>query len=147
MSIFGKILEKIGLKKDDEEAQTKAKSGPVKRYPASSKAGSARTSKVGEGLFDERETPKAPMKMVDVRSKLESMAEGTNLDWKASIVDLLKVLDIDSSLEARKELARELDCPPELIGGDYAKMNTWLHKKVMEKIAENGGKVPKELLD
>lgn len=140
MSIIGKILDKLGLNKGDD---AKTNSGPVKRFPASSKSGSPATSKVGEGLFDERE---APMSMVDVKSKLESMAEGTNLDWRVSIVDLLKVLGIDSSLEAREELAAELGCPPEIMK-DNVKMNTWLHKTVMEQIAENGGNVPKELLD
>jgi len=62
-------------------------------------------------------------------------------------VDLLKILDIDSSKEARIELARELGCPPELISGDYSKMNTWLHKTVLKKIAENGGNIPASLLD
>lgn len=86
------------------------------------------------------------MAMVDVMSKLETMAKGTNLNWKVSIVDLLKVLDIDSSLEARKELATELACPPDVMA-DNVKMNVWLHKTVLAKIAQNGGNVPKELLD
>jgi hypothetical protein len=75
------------------------------------------------------------------------MAEGSGLDWKVSIVDLLKVLKIDSSLDARKELAQELGCPAEFIGGDYSKMNVWLHKTVLKKIAENGGNIPANLLD
>lgn len=79
-------------------------------------------------------------------SKLETMAKGTNLDWKVSIVDLLKVLDIDSSLQARKELATELGVPPDIMK-DNVKMNVWLHKTVLAKIAENGGNVPKEMLD
>ena len=90
----------------------------------------------------------APMAMVDVVSKLEKMASGSpGLDWKVSIVDLLKLLGMDSSLTARKELATELGCPPDLMGGDYSKMNIWLHKTVLQKIAENGGNIPKELLD
>ena len=86
------------------------------------------------------------MEMVDVRSKLETMAKGTNLDWKVSIVDLLKVLGIDSSLEARKELATELGASPEIMQ-DNVKMNVWLHKTVLAKIAQNGGNIPKHLLD
>jgi len=62
------------------------------------------------------------------------------------IVDLLKLLDLESSYEARKEMAVELGCPPELMN-DSAKMNTWLHKKVLQEIAQNGGNIPKELLD
>ncbi len=87
--------------------------------------------------------------MVDVVAKLDGLAAKNpqKLNWKVSIVDLLKLLDIDSSLKARKELAEELGCPANLIGGDYSQMNIWLHKTVLAKIAENGGNIPKELLD
>ena len=78
--------------------------------------------------------------------KLEQLAKGTGLDWKVSIVDLLTLLEIDSSRTARNELATELGCPAEFMK-DSAKMNTWLHKTVLKKIAENGGNIPKELLD
>ena len=88
----------------------------------------------------------APMEMVDVLSKLETMAKGTNLDWKVSIVDLLKVLGLESSLEARKELATELNCPADIMA-DNVKMNVWLHKTVLAEIAKNGGNIPQELLD
>jgi hypothetical protein len=86
------------------------------------------------------------MSEVDVVKKLEELSVGKGLDWKVSIVDLLKLLDMDSSYESRVELATELGCPPELMH-DSAKMNVWLHKTVLKKIAENGGNVPKELLD
>ena len=78
--------------------------------------------------------------------QLEEKARGTALDWKVSIVDLLKLLGIDSSREARNELAKELGCPPELMK-DSAKMNTWLHKEVLRRIAQNGGNIPQNLLD
>lgn len=162
MGLFNKILSKLGIKKAEEEAvpaataKTEAKPAPVKRYPSATKPGAPRRSEVGKGLFDKREaaptpTPSsapapAPMAMVDVMSKLETMAKGTNLDWKVSIVDLLKVLDIDSSLEARKELATELGCPADVMK-DNVQMNVWLHKTVLAKIAQNGGNIPKELLD
>jgi hypothetical protein len=68
------------------------------------------------------------------------------LNWRTSIADLLKLLEMDSSLTARKELAAELGCPADLMG-DSAKMNIWLHKTVLARIAENGGNVPKDLLD
>jgi hypothetical protein len=84
---------------------------------------------------------------VDVVKHLEELSKGKGLDWKVSIVDLLKLLELDSSREARIELAKELGCPPELMGGDLVKMNVWLHKTVLKKIAENGGNIPKELLD
>ena len=87
------------------------------------------------------------MEQVDVEAILNQklQASGQNLNWRTSIVDLLKLLDIDSSLAARKELAKELYCPDELMG-DSAKMNMWLHKNVLGHIAANGGNVPKELL-
>ena len=85
---------------------------------------------------------------VDVVKKLEDLAaaQPLKLNWKTSISDLLFLLGIENSYEARKELAAELDCPPELMK-DSAKMNTWLHKKVLQEIAANGGNIPKELLD
>jgi hypothetical protein len=83
---------------------------------------------------------------VDVVKHLEKLSEGSGLDWKVSIVDLLKLLEIDSSREARNELATELGCPADLMK-DSAKMNVWLHKTVLKKIAENGGNIPANLLD
>ena len=68
------------------------------------------------------------------------------LNWKVSIVDLLKLLGLDSSFAARKELANELGCPPEKMQ-DSAQMNMWLHKTVLQKLAENGGNIPADLLD
>lgn len=88
------------------------------------------------------------MDMVDVVAKLDGLAKANpqKLDWKVSIVDLLKLLGIDSSLTSRKELAKELGCPADLMA-DSAKMNTWLHKTVLARIAQNGGNVPANLLD
>jgi hypothetical protein len=82
---------------------------------------------------------------VDVEKVLTERAaqKKEKLDWRRSIVDLMKVLDLDSSLTARKELARELGYKGELNGS--AEMNIWLHKQVMQKLAANGGKVPAEL--
>jgi hypothetical protein len=87
------------------------------------------------------------MATVDVVAKLEGLAAShkERLNWKTSIVDLLKLLGIDSSLTARKELAAELGCPADKMG-DSAQMNMWLHKTVLKKLADNGGNVPKELL-
>jgi hypothetical protein len=85
---------------------------------------------------------------VDVVAQLEQKAAANpqKLNWRTSIVDLLKLLDIDSSLAARKELAAELGCPANLMA-DSAQMNMWLHKTVLSKLAANGGNVPGELLD
>ena len=83
---------------------------------------------------------------VDVPAKLDGMAANhpEQLNWRTSIVDLLKLLGLDSSLESRKELATELGCPQEMMA-DSAQMNTWLHRTVMHKLAEHGGTVPPEL--
>jgi hypothetical protein len=89
-----------------------------------------------------------PVAVIDVVAQLEKAAAANpqKLNWRTSIVDLLKLLDIDSSFSARKELATELSCPTELMN-DSAKMNVWLHKTLLARIAANGGNVPKELLD
>ena len=88
------------------------------------------------------------MPVVDVVAQLEQSAAANpqQLNWKTSIVDLLKLLEIDSSYSARKELARELECPEELMA-DSAQMNMWLHKTVLARVAANGGNVPADLLD
>jgi hypothetical protein len=87
-----------------------------------------------------------PMSSVDVTKMLEQKAKGTGLNWKQSISDLLFLLDLDNSREARTELAKELNAPADVMT-DSARMNTWLHKEVLRKIAENGGNIPQELLD
>lgn len=132
MSLFSKIMEKLGFKKEVITEATTVK-------PAPSPTSSYRP--------DIMPRPKA-ISEVDVVAKLEGMAAKNpqELNWKRSIVDLLKLLDLDSSVEARKELATELGCPADLMG-DSAKMNTWLHKTVLRKLAENGGNIPKDLLD
>jgi hypothetical protein len=87
----------------------------------------------------------APMEQVDVAAVLDVMAKDNpeKLDWRRSIVDLMKLLSLDSSLGARKELAAELGYTGDT--GDSASMNIWLHKQVMAKLAENGGLVPDSL--
>jgi len=91
--------------------------------------------------------PKA-VPFVDVVAQLEQRAAANpqKLNWRTSIVDLLKLLDIDSSFTARKAMAKELGCPDDLMG-DSAKMNVWLHKTVLARIAANGGNVPQDLLN
>jgi len=84
---------------------------------------------------------------VDIAAMLDGLKkahpEGKNLDWRRSIVDLMKLLKLDSSLKDRKELATELGYKGDM--GDSATMNVWLHKQVMTKLAEHGGIVPDEL--
>jgi hypothetical protein len=87
----------------------------------------------------------APMDQVDVEKLLDGMPQASSLNWKSSIVDLLKLLDLDSSLQSRKELAAELHYTGDT--SDSASMNIWLHRQVMNKLAANGGKVPADLKD
>jgi hypothetical protein len=146
MSLFGKILEKLGFNKDVTNAAVASASAAAKHaarddYPTTGGTGTARPMGVA--------APKpVAISPVDVVKKLEALAAKNpqKLDWKVSIVDLLKLLGLDSSLQARKELAKELGCPVDKMS-DSAAMNTWLHKVVLRKLAENGGNVPKELLD
>ena len=137
MSFFGKILEKLGFGK--AEAAPPPAPKPTMPPPAAAPA---------PARVPAAPPPPKPIAVVDVVAQLEKLAAANpqKLNWKVSIVDLLKLLDIDSSFAARKELATELHCPPDLMG-DSAKMNMWLHKTVLKKIADNGGNVPKELLD
>ena len=94
----------------------------------------------------ENSAPAANKPQVDVVAELTQMASqtGQKLNWQTSIVDLMKLLKLDSGLESRKELAKELGYNEST--DDTAKMNTWLIGQVMTKLAANGGKVPKELM-
>lgn len=139
MSIFTTILEKLGLKKPDATASTPVVGpGPMGAKPVAPPPGM--TAAPGAPA-------PTPMAMVDVVSKLNNLAgKNSGLDWKVSIVDMLKLLGMDSSLNARKQLATELGCPANLMTGDYAQMNVWLHETVLQKIAQNGGNIPASLL-
>jgi hypothetical protein len=90
-------------------------------------------------------TATQPMAQVDVEATLTKLTsqQKENLDWRKSIVDLMKLLNLDSGLNARKQLAQELGYKGDM--NDSATMNVWLHKQVMQKLAENGGKVPDSL--
>lgn len=149
MGFFNTILEKLGLKKDKPaEAAATAEKKPAAAPAAAAKpkpAAPAMSSKERDAIIG-GSPPPAAISEVDVVKKLEQLSAGKDLNWKVSIVDLLKLLDIDSSREARTELAKELNCPAEMMN-DSAKMNTWLHKEVLRKIAANGGNIPKQLLD
>jgi len=132
MGFFSNILEKLGI---GSKAAT-----PTTPPPAPA-AGSPPAGQAPP-------PPPTPVAVVDVVAQLEQRAAANpqKLNWRTSIVDLLKLLEIDSSFAARKELATELGCPADLMG-DSAKMNIWLHKTVLAQIAANGGNVPKDLLD
>ena len=86
-----------------------------------------------------------PISEAAMEDRISKMAGAEKFNWRTSIVDLMKLLGIDSSLANRKELAQELGYTGELDGS--AEMNIWLHKAVMRKLAENGGKVPDDLKD
>jgi len=142
MGFFSNILDKLGI--HHQAAPVTAPPRPTSPPPASPQP----APQAGGVAAQTAPPPPKPVSVVDVVTQLEQRAAANpqKLNWRTSIVDLLKLLDIDSSLAARKELATELHCPPELME-DSAKMNVWLHKTVLARIAENGGNVPKDLLD
>jgi hypothetical protein len=150
MSFLTKILDKLGFDAGQRKAEEALRTPVPPQQPATRTAG-AGPSPTPAGATPAA-TPAAaastPAPTVDVTAILEQKAAANpqKLNWRTSIVDLLKLLDIDSSLQARKELATELHCPPDVMA-DSARMNMWLHKAVMQKLAANGGKVPAELLD
>ena len=139
MGFFSNILEKLGMKE--------AAAAPVITPPAAAAAAPAPAAAAAAAAA----APAAPavqsITMVDVMALLTEKASNhpEKLNWKTSIVDLLKLLGLDSSLAARKELAKELYCPDEKMA-DSAQMNMWLHKNVLGHIAANGGNIPAELL-
>lgn len=132
MGILSNIFHKI-FPSSHQEAATSSASGAPATAPAA--AAPAPTPAAAPASKPE----------VDVEAILndKSAKAGQPLNWRTSIVDLLKLLDLDSSLTARKELAHELNYTGDT--GDSAAMNIWLHKQVMLKLEENGGKVPAEL--
>jgi hypothetical protein len=148
MGFFNNILEKLGIKKKEEpkSAGAGATSGAPAAKPAAGKASAPAVGKAGTFKKEDDVATPAAMDVVDVVSQLEAKAKGKDLNWKVSIVDLLKLLELDSSREAREELAKELNCPADQMS-DSARMNVWLHKEVLRQIAANGGNIPKDLLD
>ena len=131
MSIFGKIMSAI--------FGTKAGAAPANAGAATS-TGSAAGSSAGTSTASA-----APAKTVDVAPILDKAvaARGEKLEWRTSIVDLMKALDIDSSFAARKELAKELGYTGD--SNDSASMNIWLHRQVMMKLVANGGRLPPDI--
>ena len=119
----------------------------VQNTPAPGTTGSMQSTTVGQAAPQKPAAPPpaAPMDTVDVEAILSGMPQASTLNWRTSIVDLLKLLNLDSSLQSRKELAAELDYSGDT--SDSASMNIWLHRQVMNKLAANGGKVPADLKD
>ena len=130
MSIFGTIMSKLGFGKKEEA-------------PAVQEVAAA---EVAAPVVDAAPVSVA-ISEVDVVGKLEALAANSaeKLNWQTSIVDLMKLLGMDSSLAHRKELSTELGCPANLMD-DSASMNIWLHKTVLQQLAANGGNIPASLL-
>ena len=136
MSIFSRIKDAIwGHKAKPVEAAPSSPGMPQMNTPSD------------PGVPTPAAAPAAPSAPVDVEAVLTQMAatKGQNLNWRTSIVDLMKVLDLDSSHANRLELAKELGFTGDT--NDSASMNIWLHKQVMAKLAQSGGKVPADLAD
>lgn len=135
MSIFSSILSKLGF--GDKNAEAVAAATAPTPAPAPPVAPAAPVAPAPVAISE-----------VDVVANLAKLAaaHAEKLNWKTSIVDLLKLLGLDSSLAVRKELATELGCPAEKMG-DSAQMNMWLHKTVLQKLAANGGNIPADLLN
>jgi hypothetical protein len=131
MSIFGKIMSAIF----GSSATAAPAGGGAAAAPAGGSTGGSPSAAPAA----------APAQTVDVAPILDKAvaAKGEKLEWRTSIVDLMKALDIDSSFAARKELAKELGYTGD--SNDSATMNIWLHKQVMTKLAANGGKLPPEI--
>lgn len=126
MSIFGKIMSAIF-------GSHPAAAAPAGNAPAGAAPGTSAPAA----------TPMAAVDVAAIVDKAVAAHKGEKLEWRTSIVDLMKALDIDSSLAARKDLAKELGYTGDM--NDSASMNVWLHKQVMSKLAANGGKLPPEI--
>ena len=147
MGLFGNLMNKIFRAGSNAEAPRDAI-----RPGQSNESRVQQANRTGTPLNDFNVAGMQPgggptSQQVDVAAILDGMAakNSEKLDWKHSIVDLMKLIGMDSSLADRKELATELKYTGDM--SDSAKMTVWLHKEVMRKLAENGGKVPADLLD
>jgi 3-oxoacyl-ACP reductase-like protein len=146
MSVFGKIFDRIFHRAEAAQAPAQSPGSPapgqspgtLATAPAAPAPAAANQAAVA--------APQQPQP-VDVESMLNGLAARNpqKLNWRSSIVDLMKLLDLDSSLQERKELATELGYTGAKDGS--AEMNLWLHRQVMNKLAANGGKVPADLKD
>jgi hypothetical protein len=143
MSVFGKIMSAIF----GHASATPAAPAPgAPAAPSSPKPAFGSAPSAGPAPSAPASSSAKPMSEVDVEAVLTQLAAKSKekLNWRLSIVDLMKLLNLDSSLTARKELADELHYTGNK--NDTATMNIWLHKQVMQKLAANGGKVPADLM-
>ena len=144
MGLLNSLMSKIFSHSGTNAAVTAAASSVPSTAPSTAGAQAAAPAP-GAPPVTAAAAPAKPV-AVDVAAILDGFAAKNpeNLDWKKSIVDLMKLVGMDSSFKARKQLAQELNYTGD--PNDSASMNVWLHKQVLVKIAENGGKVPQELL-
>ncbi|MGY8525374.1 DUF3597 domain-containing protein [Paracidovorax citrulli] len=163
MSIFGEILNRLrGKARPTSQATQTQASGQAGAQPQAAPAGApaqgqpsptapaaagAAATAGGAAAAGANAAPQAALSEVDVEKIMDDLVgeSGQKLNWRTSIVDTMKALGIDSSLDHRKELARELQYNGDM--NDSAAMNVWLHKRVMKELAANGGKLPPELRD
>ncbi|MBV8798564.1 MAG: DUF3597 domain-containing protein [Alphaproteobacteria bacterium] len=152
MSIFGSIVGAIFGHAQQQPTQQSRPAGGQQVHPQGAQGKAAPSTQQAHAAPQQQAKagtppPQAakPQQPVDVAAVLDKLKadKHANLDWEHSIVDMMKLLDLDSSLSARQELAKELHYTGDL--HDSASMNIWLHKQVMTKLAENGGKVPDSL--
>jgi len=142
MGLLNNLISKIFSHSGTTAAVTGAASGAPATAPSTAGAQPA----AAPAAAPPTAASAAPAQAVDVAAILDGLAakNSEKLDWKKSIVDLMKLVGMDSSFNARKQLAQELNYTGD--PNDSGSMNVWLHKQVLVKIAENGGKVPQELL-
>jgi hypothetical protein len=159
MSVFGSILDKI-FHRDPPAATQAGGTAPAAGTPGAQQQGTAGVApqQAGGAAVSQQQAatpqsqppsaaqPAMPVQPVDVEAVLNGMAAHNpqKLNWRTSIVDLMKLLGLDSSLQARQTLATELQYSGDM--NDSAAMNMWLHKAVMQKLADSGGKVPPDLI-
>jgi Domain of unknown function (DUF3597) len=151
MSIFGKIMSGIFGHSTGAAPSSAPKGGATAALggdatPADTAAGGAQMNATGSAKPSAVPSSTPAPQSVDVAAVVDKAAAGKHekLEWRTSIVDLMKAFDIDSSLAVRKELAKELGYNGDT--NDSASMNVWLHKQVMAKVATNGGKLPPEIM-
>jgi hypothetical protein len=153
MSIFNTILQKLGLQKPAAPAAPAQAPKPAPAAPAAPPRPTQFKAQPGQMTAHMEPgmsvPPKASeMAMVDVTAKLDDLAKhfSVPVEWRVSINDLMAILGMGHTPDDIKELAVELGCPESELGDSY-KRNVWTHKALLKKIAENGGKLPPELLD
>lgn len=148
MSILSSIFSKIFPSSHAKSAPAPTAASPATPGTTTPNQAPSQAGATAGAAGQQPSTPAVqPVSQVDVEKILDDLNAKSpqKLNWKTSIVDLMKLLDLDSSLNARKELAKELNYTGDT--NDSAAMNVWLHKQVMSKVAANGGKVPADLKD